>query len=65
MKNGINAGQFRIKTGFHGNGRKKPSPVFVFTENGSHKYENGRNKIENETGQNGIFSVRFQPDPYH
>jgi hypothetical protein len=52
--------QFRIKTGLCGNGRENFSPVSVNTETGSHKYGNGRNKIENRTGQNRIFSVRFQ-----
>jgi hypothetical protein len=60
MKNGINTGQIRMKTGSHGNGRKNPSPVSVNTEMGSYKYGNGQNKVENETGRNEIFSIRFQ-----
>ena len=60
MKNGINTGQFHVKTGFLGNGRKNLISTSVNTETGSHKYENGRTKIENETGWYGNISVRFQ-----
>lgn len=38
-----------------GNGQKNPSPISLNTETGSLEYGNGRNKIENGTGQNGIF----------
>ena len=61
MKNGINTGQFHVKTGFLGNGRRNLISTSVNTETGSHKYENGRTKIENGTGWNGNISVRFQP----
>jgi predicted ATPase len=48
MKNGINTGQFRMKMKSRGNGRNKSSC----------KCGNGQNKIENITGQNGMF---FRP----
>jgi hypothetical protein len=60
MKNGINTSQFRVKTGFRGNGRKNPSLIPVNMETGPRKYGNEQTKVENGTGQNGIFSVRFQ-----
>jgi hypothetical protein len=60
MKNGTNTGQFWMKTGSYGNGRKIPSPVSVNAETEFHKYGNERNKIENETGRNSFFSVGFQ-----
>ena len=44
-----------MKMGSDGNGWKTPSPIFV----GSHKYGNGRNKVENGTGRNWIFSSVF------
>ena len=61
MKNGINTGQFWIKTRSRENGRKNLFPVSVNTETGSHKYENRRKKVENGIGRNGIISGRFQP----
>ena len=61
MKNGINTGQFHVKTGFLGNGRRNLISTFVNTETGSHKYKNGQTKIENGTGRNRNISVRFQP----
>jgi hypothetical protein len=60
MKNRINTGQFRVKTGSCGNGRKNPSPISVNTEMGPRKYGNKRTKVENGMGQNRKFSVRFQ-----
>ena len=61
MKNGINTGQFHVKTGFLGNGRRNFISTSVNIEMGSHKYGNGRTKIKNRTGRNGNISVRFQP----
>ena len=61
MKNGINMGQFHVKTGFLGNGRRNLISTSVNTETGSYKYENGRIKIENGTSRNGNISVGFQP----
>ena len=61
MKNGINMGQFHVKTGFLGNGRRNLIFTPVNTETGSHKYENRRTKIEKQTDRNGNISVRFQP----
>jgi hypothetical protein len=60
MKNGINTGQFRVKTESCGNGRKNPSPISVNTETGPRKYGNEQTKVENGTGQNMNLSVRFQ-----
>jgi len=59
MKNGINMGQFHVKTGFLGNGRRNFIFTPVNTETGSHKYGNGRTKIENRTGRNGNIFIRF------
>jgi hypothetical protein len=53
-------GQFRVKTGSCGNGRKNSSPISVNTETGSRKYRSERTKVKNRTGRNGNFSVRFQ-----
>ena len=61
MKNGINTGQFHVKTGFVGNRRRNLISTSVDTETGTHKYGNGRTKIENGTGRNGNISVRFHP----
>ena len=61
MKNGINTGQIHVKTGFLGNGRRNLIFTSVNTETESHKYGNGRTKIENETGRNGNISICFQP----
>ena len=63
MKNRIKTGQFYVKTGFLGNRRKNLISTSVNMETGSHKYGNGRTKIENEMGRNGNISVRFQPYP--
>jgi hypothetical protein len=60
MKNGINTSQFRVKTGSRGNGQKNPSPISINTETGLRKYSNERTKVENGTGRNENFSVRFQ-----
>jgi hypothetical protein len=60
MKKRINTGQFRVKTGSRGNGRKNPSPISINTETGPHKYGNERTKVKNRTGQNRNFFVRFQ-----
>ena len=65
MKNGINTGQFHVKTGFLGNGRRNLISTSVNTETESHKYGNGRTKIENGTGRNGNISIRFQPYTQH
>ena len=48
MKNGINTGQFHVKTGFLGNGRRKLISTSVNTETGSHKYGNRQTKIKNK-----------------
>ena len=64
MKNGINTGQFHVKTGFLGNGRRNIISTSVNTKTGSHKYGNGRTKIENGTGRNRNISVCFQPYSY-
>ena len=61
MKNRINTGQFYVKTGFLGNGRRNLISTPVNTKMRSHKYGNGRTKIENGTGRNRNISVRFQP----
>ena len=71
MKNGINTGQFYIKTEFLENGRRNLIFTFVNIEIESHKYKYGkieshiyrneRTKIKIETGRNGNISVRFQP----
>ena len=61
MKNEINTGQFHVKTGFLGNGRRNLISTSVNTEMESHKYENGRTKIKNGTDRNGNIFVRFQP----
>ena len=61
MKNKINTDQFHVKTGFLGNGQRNLISTSVNTETGSHKYRNGRTKIENGTGRNGNIFVRFQP----
>ena len=61
MKNGINTGQFHIKTGFLGNGRRNLISTSVNTETGSHKYRNRRTKIKNRTGRNGNISSVFNP----
>ena len=61
MKNEINTGQFHVKTGFLINGWRNLISTFVNTKTESHKYENGRTKIENRTDRNGNISVRFQP----
>jgi len=58
MKNEINTDQLSIKTGSRRNGWRNFFPVSI---TGSHKYENGREKVENETGQNKKKFVRFQP----
>jgi hypothetical protein len=50
MKNGINMGQFRVKTGSNINGWKNLSPISVNTETGPHKYGNERTKVKNGTG---------------
>jgi hypothetical protein len=63
MKNGINTGQFLVKTGSRGNGQKNPSPIFVNTKTGPRKYGNERIKVENGMNQNRNFSVRFQRYP--
>jgi hypothetical protein len=60
MKDGINTGQFRVKTGSRENGRKNSSPISVNTETGPHEYGNERTKVKNGTGRNENFSVRFQ-----
>jgi hypothetical protein len=60
MKNKINMGQFRVKTGSRGNERKNPSPIYINTETGPCKYGNEWTKVANGTGQNGNISVYFQ-----
>ena len=50
MKNKINTGQFHVKTGFFGNGRRNLISTSVNTETGSHKYENGRTKNRKRNG---------------
>ena len=60
MKNGINTGQFHVKTGFLGNGRRNLISTSVNTETGSYKYENRRTKIENGTSQSENISISFQ-----
>jgi hypothetical protein len=62
MKNGINTGQFWVKTGSRGNGRKNLSHFRKYG-NGTRKYGNERTKVENGTGQNMKFSVHFQRYP--
>ena len=59
MKNEINMGQFHVKTGFFENGRRNLISTSVNMETGSHKYGNGRTKIENGTGRNENISIRF------
>jgi hypothetical protein len=57
MKNEINTGQFRVKTGFRENGRKNPSHF--------RKYENGTPQIRKRTNksgkQNGLEREFFRP----
>jgi hypothetical protein len=50
MKNRINTGQFRVKTGSCGNEQKNASPIFVNTETGPGKYGNKWTKVENRMG---------------
>ena len=64
MKNRINTSQFHVKTRFLGNGRRNLISTSVNTKTESHKYGNGRTKIENGTGRNGNISVRFNPKHY-
>jgi hypothetical protein len=64
MKNGINTGQFRVKTGSRGNGQKNPSPISVNTETKPRKYRNDWTKVEKGTGPNENFSVHFQRYQY-
>lgn len=47
-----------------GNGRKNPSSISLNMETELHKYGNERTKVENGTGQNSNFFVRFQPYPW-
>ena len=54
-------GQFHVKTGFLGNGRRNLISTSVNTETESHKYGNGQTKIENGTG---IFPSVFNPKHY-
>ena len=61
MKNGINTGQFHVKTGFLENRRRNLISTSVNKEIGSHKYGNERTKIKIETDRNGNISVIFQP----
>ena len=51
MKNGINTGQFHVKTGFLGNERRNLISIFVNTETVSHKYRNktDKNRKQNES----------------
>ena len=63
MKNRINTGQFYVKMGFLGNGRRNLISTSVNTETESHKYEDRRTKIEKETGRNRNISVPSQPYP--
>jgi hypothetical protein len=59
MKNGINTGQFQVKTGSRGNGRKNLSHFRKY-RNETRKYGNEWTKVENDTDHNGIFPVHFQ-----
>ena len=60
MKNEINTGQFHVKTGFLGNGRRNLISTSVNTKTGSHKYENGQTKIKKiERIGTGIFPSVF------
>ena len=65
MKNGINTGQFHVKTWFLGNGQRNLISTSVNTETESHKYENRWTKIENETNRNKNIPVLFQPTRIH
>ena len=54
----MKTGQFHVKMEFLGNGRRNLISTSVNTETESHKYGNGRTKIENGTG---IFPSVFNP----
>jgi hypothetical protein len=54
-------GSIRKKTGSRKNGRNKLSPVSVPFPYFSVNTETVESNVENGTGRDGIFSVRFQP----